>query len=169
VEVNLESFRNDLAIVSADIESLQDRSTALNNRLENRQKVEKALGPLVEELSVSPETITKIAEGHVDETWAKMLADIDKRAAAHNKRSAQPEETKASGDLGPLLEKLTLKVRSHGLQLQDSSANQLITGNRAHTRLPGGTDQGIAIATHQCSNNTAAKLSPLSRFIYFPP
>jgi septal ring factor EnvC (AmiA/AmiB activator) len=113
VEDNLANFRNDLAIVSADIESLQDRSTALNNRLENRQKVEKALGPLVEELSVSPEIITKIAEGHVDETWAKMLAEIDKRAAAHKKRSLEPEEMKASGDLGPLLEKLTLKVCHH--------------------------------------------------------
>lgn len=60
---------------------------------------------------MSPETISKIVEGQVDESWAKLLAEIDKRAAAHKKRSSDPSETKASGDLGPLLENLTLKVR----------------------------------------------------------
>lgn len=110
VETNLESFRNDLASVSADIESLQSRSTALNRRLDNRKGVEKALAPLVEELSVSPETISKITEGHIDETWAKMLTDIDRRTMAHEKRSSS-SQTKASEDLGPLLKKLTAKVR----------------------------------------------------------
>ncbi|KAF5251542.1 hypothetical protein FANTH_3152 [Fusarium anthophilum] len=79
VEINLANFRNDLAMVSADIESLQSRSTALNRRLENRKQVEKVLGPLVEELSLSPEVISKISEGHIDETWAKMLAELDRR------------------------------------------------------------------------------------------
>ena len=54
VETNLTSFRNDLATVSADIETLQARSTALNVRLENRKAVEKGLGSVVEEVSVSP-------------------------------------------------------------------------------------------------------------------
>ncbi len=43
VETNLTSFRNDLATVSADIETLQARSTGLNVRLENRKAVEKGL------------------------------------------------------------------------------------------------------------------------------
>lgn len=110
VETNLASFRSDLATVSADIESLQARSTALNKRLENRQSVEKALGPLVEELSVSPETISKISEGHIDESWSKMLIDVDRRATSHKKASGA-SQSKASEDLGPLLEKLTLKVQ----------------------------------------------------------
>jgi chromosome segregation ATPase len=110
VETNLANFQNDLAVVSADIESLQGRSTALNRRLDNRIKVEQALGPLVEELSVSPETISKIADGHVDESWVKALNDLDRRATAHKKRAADAQ-SKASDDLGPLLEKLTQKVR----------------------------------------------------------
>lgn len=109
VEINLTSFRNDLANVSADIESLQARSTALNRRLENRKTVEKALGPLIDELSVSPELVTKISEGHIDETWVKMLAEVDKRATTFKKRSTS-RPNKASEDLGPLLEKLTQKV-----------------------------------------------------------
>ncbi|KAK3987802.1 Sac2 family-domain-containing protein [Cladorrhinum sp. PSN332] len=110
VETNLTSFRNDLAAVSADIESLQARSTALNVRLENRKAVEKALGPIVEELSVSPTVVSKIAEGHIDEAWVKVLAELDKRVIAHKKNSQQSQQSKALSDIGPLLEKLVQKA-----------------------------------------------------------
>ncbi|KAM7190606.1 Vps52 / Sac2 family domain containing protein [Rhypophila sp. PSN 637] len=109
VETNLTSFRNDLAAVSADIETLQSRSTALNVRLENRKAVEKGLGPVVEELSVPPLVVSKIPEGHIDEAWVKMLAEVDRRATAHKKNSSQAH-TKALADIGPLLEKLVLKA-----------------------------------------------------------
>lgn len=109
VETNLTSFRNDLAAVSADIESLQARSTALNVRLENRKAVEKGLGPVVEELSVSPLVVSKISEGHIDEAWVKVLAEVDKRATNH-KKNAQQIQSKAMADTGPLLEKLILKA-----------------------------------------------------------
>ncbi|RKU47216.1 hypothetical protein DL546_008312 [Coniochaeta pulveracea] len=109
VETNLTSFRNDLAAVSADIESLQARSTALTVRLDNRKAVEKGLGPIVEELSVSPDMVSRISEAHIDESWVKLLSELDKRTAAHEKNAAQVE-SKAMADLGPLLEKLTLKA-----------------------------------------------------------
>ncbi|KAK0643486.1 Sac2 family-domain-containing protein [Cercophora newfieldiana] len=109
VETNLTSFRNDLAAVSADIESLQARSSALNTRLENRKAVEKGLGPIVEELSVSPMVVSRIADGHIDEAWIKVLADLDKRATAH-KSSQQHTQSKAVEDIGPLLDKLILKA-----------------------------------------------------------
>ncbi|KAK1979910.1 Vps52/Sac2 family protein [Colletotrichum cereale] len=110
VETNLTSFRNDLAAVSADIESLQSRSTALNVRLDNRKAVEKAFGPVVEELSVSPQVVSKISEGHIDDTWIKMLAEVDKRATAYKKNAANQGDSKAWSDLGPLLDKLTMKA-----------------------------------------------------------
>ena len=97
--------------MSADIESLQARSAALNRRLENRKEVEKALGPLVEEVSVSPDTISKISGGHIDESWTKMLSEVDRRAAALKKKSSSGSvHNKAAEELGPLLDKLTLKV-----------------------------------------------------------
>lgn len=119
VETNLTSFRNDLAAVSADIETLQARSTALNVRLENRKAVEKALGPVVEELSVSPVVVSKISEGHVDDQWVQALKEVDKRATAYRNSSTQTQN-KAWADLGPLLEKLTQKVHlpGHTLWLQ---------------------------------------------------
>ncbi|KAK1699674.1 Vps52/Sac2 family protein [Colletotrichum godetiae] len=110
VETNLTSFRNDLAAVSADIESLQSRSAAMNVRLDNRKAVEKAFGPVVEELSVSPHVVSKISEGQIDETWVRMLAEVDKRATAYKKSISNQGESKAWADLGPLLEKLTMKA-----------------------------------------------------------
>ncbi|KAF4125288.1 vacuolar protein sorting-associated protein 52 [Geosmithia morbida] len=110
VETYLASFQSDLATVSADIESLQTRSATLNRRLDNRKAVEKALGPLVEDLSISPEVISKISEGHIDEMWAKMLSEIDRRTASYEAAKARSQHSKASEDLGPLLEKLTAKA-----------------------------------------------------------
>lgn len=122
VESNLTSFRNDLAAVSADIESLQARSTALNVRLENRRAVEKSLGPIVEELSVSPMVVSKISEGHIDEAWVKILAEVDKRATAQKKNPQQPQ-SKALTDVGPLLEKLVLKVPEAPPPVRDHPAD----------------------------------------------
>lgn len=95
--------------MSADIETLQARSTTLNVRLENRKAVEKCLGPLVEDLSIPPSVVSKIAEGHIDDSWPKALSELEKRSVAYKKNTNQPE-SKAMADLGPLLEKLILKV-----------------------------------------------------------
>ncbi|KAK7743198.1 Vacuolar protein sorting-associated protein 52 [Cytospora paraplurivora] len=117
VETSLTSFRSDLAAVSADIESLQARSTSLNVRLENRKAVEKGLGPLVEELSVSPLVVSKIAEGTVDESWVRVLAELEKKYEAYKRNIKQQGQGKVLEDLGPLLEKLILKaierIRDH--------------------------------------------------------
>ena len=111
VETNLTSFRNDLALVSADIETLQARSTALTVRLENRKAVEKELSPIVEELSVSPLVISKISDGPIDEQWVQALREVDRRAASYRNNSAQ-KQGKALADLGPLLNNLLQKVYS---------------------------------------------------------
>jgi len=110
VETNLASFRNDLATVSADIETLQARSAALSVRLENRKAVEKALGPVVEEISVSPVIVAKIADGHIDDAWVKALNEVDKRTTAYKKGESNSEQNKGLQDLGPLLEKLVQKA-----------------------------------------------------------
>ena len=112
VEANLASFRNDLATVSADIESLQARSESLGVRLDNRAAVEKALAPIVEELSVSPVLVTKVANGQIDDAWVKALGEVDRRMASYRSSSSSSTQSKAWADLGPLLEKLVVKVRT---------------------------------------------------------
>ncbi|KAH6673708.1 Sac2 family-domain-containing protein [Halenospora varia] len=110
VETNLTSFQNDLAAVSTEIETLQARSSALSIRLENRKLVENGLGPIVEEISVSPAAVRKIVEGAIDEAWVRALAEVEKRSKAMETKSKENRNIKGIGDLKPLLENLINKA-----------------------------------------------------------
>ncbi|KYK59706.1 Vps52 / Sac2 family protein [Drechmeria coniospora] len=127
VETNLASFRRDLAAVSADIEYLQARSTALSRRLQHRQEVEKTLSPFVDELCISPDIISKISTGHIDDSWAKMLSVVDKKSVMHaRKTSLGAPRSKASEELGPLLERLTMKVRCPSARWSELNRSDLL-------------------------------------------
>ncbi|TAQ91207.1 hypothetical protein B7494_g397 [Chlorociboria aeruginascens] len=110
VEINLTSFQNDLASVSTEIETLQARSTALSVRLENRKTVENGLGPIVEEISVSPAVVRKIVEGNIDESWVRALGEVEKRSRAMDTRSKELRNIKGINDLEPLLKNLINKA-----------------------------------------------------------
>ncbi|CZR62370.1 related to SAC2 protein [Phialocephala subalpina] len=110
VEANLTSFQNDLAAVSAEIETLQARSTALSIRLDNRKVVENGLGPIVEEISVSPAVVRKIVEGAIDEGWVRALAEVEKRSKALDFKSKEHRNIKGVNDLRPLLTNLINKA-----------------------------------------------------------
>lgn len=110
VEINLTRFQNDLGAVSSEIETLQARSTALSIRLENRKVVEKGLGPIVEEITVSPAVVRKISEGIIDEAWVKALAEVEKRSKALDLKSKEQRKIKGVNDLRPLLDHLVNKV-----------------------------------------------------------
>lgn len=105
------SFQNDLATVSAEIETLQARSSALSVRLENRKAVESGLGPVVEEISLSPVVVKKIIEGLIDEAWVRALGEVEKRSKALDIKSREQRNIKGVNDLKPLLENLIAKVR----------------------------------------------------------
>jgi hypothetical protein len=109
VEINLTKFQNDLGAVSAEIETLQARSTALSTRLENRQVVERRLGPIVGELTLSPLVVKKISEGAIDEGWIKALAEVEKRSKTLDQKSTEQRNIKGVRDLGPLLKNLVNK------------------------------------------------------------
>lgn len=96
--------------MSAEIETLQSRSTALNTKLENRRVVEKLLGPAVEEISISPAVVKKISEGTIDHAWIKALEELEKRSKAIDNKLKRPEKILAASDLNPLLEDLTSLV-----------------------------------------------------------
>lgn len=117
VETYLTNFQSDLEAVSAEIESLQNRSVDLNTKLENRKVVEKLLGPAVEDISISPAVVRKIAEGPVDEEFVQALADIEKRSNTINAKAQRNPELKAIKDVKPLLDDLTHRaverIRDH--------------------------------------------------------
>ncbi|KAE9993435.1 hypothetical protein EG327_005206 [Venturia inaequalis] len=117
VENYLTGFQTDLGAVSAEIETLQSRSTALNTKLENRRVVEKLLGPSVEDLSLSPAVVRTISEGPIDESWVKALSDLEKRTKLIESRQQDQQKLKALDDLKPLLENLNNRaierIRDH--------------------------------------------------------
>lgn len=105
-------FQNDLGAVSAEIETLQARSTALGLRLENRRAVEAALGPIVEEITISPYVVKKISEGAIDEQWIVALNEVEKRSKTIEGKSKELGDVKGLVDLKPLLEQLIAMVGS---------------------------------------------------------
>jgi vacuolar protein sorting-associated protein 52 len=110
VETYLTNFQTDLEAVSAEIESLQNRSVALNTKLENRKVVEKLLGPAVEDISISPTVVRDIAEGPVDESFLRALAELEKRSKTIASKAKEQPELKALSDIKPLIDDLTNKA-----------------------------------------------------------
>ncbi|KAI5302390.1 hypothetical protein KEM56_000734, partial [Ascosphaera pollenicola] len=125
VESYLVSFQTDLGHVSAEIETLQSRSTTLNSQLENRRNLERLLGPAVQNIIVSPASVHAITNGPVDGVFVKALAELEDRAryiaevgkkGADAGASAAGESNegrnaiKAIEDVKPLIEELRLKA-----------------------------------------------------------
>lgn len=110
VEMYLNDFSNELGAVSAEIETLQTRSTQLNAMLENRRNVERLLGPAVEEISISPKAVRTIADGPMDENWVRALNEIDARTAGIEAKASSSSGFKAIEDVRPLL--VNLKDRA---------------------------------------------------------
>ena len=104
------SFQKDLGLVSAEIETLQSRSAAMNTRLDNRNVVEKLLGPAVEEISIPPAIVQTIAEGPINEDWAKALTELEKRIASIQGKMRLPNPSKAVQDVKPLIDNLIAVV-----------------------------------------------------------
>ena len=110
VETYLTQFQADLANVSTEIESLQNRSTALNNRLQNRRAVEKVLGPEVEALAVPPAVVRKITEGAVDDSWIKALDELEKRSRGIDAKLKDDKDIKAIQDIRPFIDDVSGKA-----------------------------------------------------------
>lgn len=110
VETYLTSFRADLAAVSNEIETLQNRSTTLHNRLENRKAVEKVLGPELEAFSIPPSVVRKITEGAVDEQWLKALQELEKRSKLIEARIKDGKDVKAVQDIQPFINDVSTRA-----------------------------------------------------------
>lgn len=110
VELYLSDFQSELGAVSAEIETLQTRSTQLNAMLSNRRNVEKLLGPAVEEISISPKAVRTIADGPMDENWVRALNEIDARSTSIEAKAASANGLKAVDDVRPLLIDVKNKV-----------------------------------------------------------
>lgn len=108
VETYLSAFHTDLGVVSAEIESLQNRSAALNKRLENRKNVERLLGPIIEDVIIPPHEVRQIVEGDINDAWVQTLHKTDRRMKIV--KSKDPSRLKAIQEIKPELKKLVNKA-----------------------------------------------------------
>jgi hypothetical protein len=110
VETYLTSFQADLAAVAAEIETLQNRSSTLNTKLENRKVVERVLGPEVEAFGIPPAAVRKITEGTVDGSWVRALEELEKRSKSIDMKLKEGKDMKAAQDVRPLIDDVSNKA-----------------------------------------------------------
>ena len=143
--------------MSAEIETLQSRSTALNTRLENRRVVEKLLGPAVEEISIAPAIVRTISEGSIDQEWVKALAELEKRSKAIDGKMKGPDKILAITDIKPLLDDLTKKVGAT-LWFVELLVD-LDVGRRKNTRLSCVSNQSFTSTIYEGASNSTTAFS----------
>lgn len=66
------------------------------------------LGPVVEDVALSPSVIRRIVEGDVNDSWVKALKEADRKMKAIE--ALDSRKVKAAQDVKPELERLTHKV-----------------------------------------------------------
>ncbi|KAI4250279.1 MAG: hypothetical protein LQ352_005398, partial [Teloschistes flavicans] len=110
VQTSLTNFQQDLGAVSAEIETLQSRSTAMESKLENRKVVERLLGPAIEEVSIPPAVVTIISEGPIDSSWITALDELERWSKMIDGKARKSEKVMATSDVKPLLDDLTNKA-----------------------------------------------------------
>jgi hypothetical protein len=77
VESFLSAFQTNIGSVSAEIEFLQARSISLSQKAFNRKQVETHLGPIVDDVVLSPAIIHSISEGEINDAWVQALIEFD--------------------------------------------------------------------------------------------
>ena len=115
VEKHLSTFQADLGTVSAEIETLQSRSSTLGTKLNVRKEVEGLLGPVIERISIPPAVVRKISDGPIDDAWVECLEDLQSYTKAFEQKQ-DSENIMAIQDVAPLLKDLSDKVNMVCLQ-----------------------------------------------------
>ncbi|KAJ5308856.1 hypothetical protein N7508_004235 [Penicillium antarcticum] len=181
VELYLNDFQTELGAVSAEIETLQSRSTQLNAMLENRRNVERLLGPAVEEISISPKAVRTIAEGPIDENWVRALNEIDTRTTNIEAKAASANGFKAIEDVRPLLTDVKNKhiraMRSPNINSQIIQQQRLVKFkdlysylSKAHPKLAGEISQAyINTMRWYYTSHFTRYLQALEKVKVYPP
>lgn len=104
MEDMLSHFKSDLGTISAEIQSLQDKSTAMKTKLKNRLGAQQLLSIVVGSIDIPAEMVKSLTEGEIDEEFSDWLAVLTDRL----KYLADPANrtSVAANELFPVVEKL---------------------------------------------------------------
>lgn len=84
----------------------------MNSKLENRQNVERLLGPVVEQITFAPALVRKLNEGSIDDHYTKALEELNNRLKLIASDSEGTKIIRGFADLRPVLEQLSDRVSS---------------------------------------------------------
>ncbi|KAK9470017.1 Sac2 family-domain-containing protein [Dipodascopsis tothii] len=115
VEQYLSAFQNDLGLLSAEIETLQNRSIFLNKRLENRRALEGQVVALVDDLLIPPYVIEEIVGGEIGPRWTRCVQVLWvrlRRMEQFKREAARVDPTPVAlvDDVEPVLRRLAGKA-----------------------------------------------------------
>ncbi|QRV73031.1 vacuolar protein sorting-associated protein, Vps52/Sac2 family protein [Ceratobasidium sp. AG-Ba] len=102
----LSKFQSDLSAVSGQITDLQSRSRDFDTRLKSRQKIERPLSQLIQELCIPPDLAITILDTNVSEPWILAIATLEEKMAALETRA----RVRASKDLSEAAEALRISA-----------------------------------------------------------
>ena len=105
-------------------------------------------------MSIPPNVVSTISEGHVDEGFLKALTELQRKLGAIEKKSTAADDVKAIEDLKPLLESLRSKVC---IVIESRIYTLTFPGPREGKGLHRCPDQSYPIAQHERANHSAAK------------
>eukprot|EP01096_Ripella_sp_DP13-Kostka_P013402 TRINITY_DN5815_c0_g1_i1.p2 TRINITY_DN5815_c0_g1~~TRINITY_DN5815_c0_g1_i1.p2 ORF type:complete len:720 (+),score=291.97 TRINITY_DN5815_c0_g1_i1:26-2161(+) len=104
----LSGFMNDLGNISDEIRSLQDQSSSMSVKLQNRQKVSSQVTKFVQEITVSPDLVNQICNAPVDEKYMTYARTLQHKILLVQKQMEQ--NVAACADMEPQLDKLRIKA-----------------------------------------------------------
>ncbi|KAF8607741.1 hypothetical protein BDV93DRAFT_603525 [Ceratobasidium sp. AG-I] len=102
----LSKFQSDLSAVSGQITDLQARSRDFDMRLKGRQKIERPLSQLLQDLCVPPDLAITILDTNVSEPWIPAIATLEEKIIALEARI----RVRASKDLSEAAEALRISA-----------------------------------------------------------
>ncbi|XP_071801799.1 vacuolar protein sorting-associated protein 52 homolog [Asterias amurensis] len=109
MEEMLNGFQSDLGSLSAEIQTLQNQSIAMNIKLKNRQAVRGQLSQFVDEMAVQESMITHILDTSVTERqFLEQLHELNHKISFVKEQSFK--EAISCKDVQDILEKLKLKA-----------------------------------------------------------
>ena len=121
MENMLQNFQGSLGNISEEIKTLRDQSFTMNIKKRNREAAQQKLSTFVDKVVVSPDLTKKVVEEVVGDSYLEYLLVLDeKKTYVDAIQQEVKTPIKACEDMGPVLDRLTMKavskVRAYLLQ-----------------------------------------------------
>lgn len=110
METVLGGFQKNLGSISTAIRTLQDESSAMSLKLQNRQAVSAKVAEFVQNAVISEEMAKQLFHAEVNEAYMEYLTELNKKTEFIRQSHGSPEVALAVKEVEPVLAKLKTKA-----------------------------------------------------------